>query len=99
MSAKRYSGNATITVSIDDSQKNYEPGRQSYRVSIVQGKNRATMPISAPIAHGSGVSVDSPEMFDEVARSALSFATNDREIDEDGLDFDDQGWAVSRKKR
>ena len=38
-------------------------------------------------------------MFDEVAQSALSFATHDREIDEDTLDFGDEGYVVYRKKQ
>jgi len=100
MSAKRYSGNATITVTVDESTRNYQAGRQNYRVSITQGRKRVKpFDISAPIRGGSGVGVDSPKMFDEVAESALSFAANDKEIDEDELDFGDQGFKVYRSKQ
>ena len=100
MSPKRYSGDATITVAIDDSFENRQPGRQSYRVVISQGrKHTKPMFISAPIAGGSGIGIDNPVMFDEVASTALSFATNDKEIDEDNLDFGDDGWKVYRKKQ
>lgn len=99
MSAKRYSGDAVITISIDDSFGNREPGRQSFKYVVTQGRNRSEGFISAPIAHGSGIGVDSPEMFDDVARGALSFATHDREIDDDTLDFGEDGYVVSRKKR
>lgn len=98
MSAKRYSGNATITITIDDSRANYESGRQSYKYSIVQGRNRSAGFISAPIRGGSGIAIDSPEMFDGVASSALSFATNDKEIDDDELEFGDYGYVVHRRK-
>ena len=98
MSAKRYSGDAVITITIDDSFHRREPGRQNYWYVITQGRNRSMGYISAPISHGSGVGVDSPAMFDEVARSALSFATNDREIDDDTLDFGEDGYEVSRRK-
>lgn len=101
MSARRYSGNATITVTIDESARNYQPGRQSYRVTVAQGRQRETMNISAPIVHGSGVGIDSPRMIDDVARSGLAFATDGRDakIDDNTLDFDDKGFVVSRRKR
>lgn len=99
MSAKRYSGDAVITVTIDDAFERREPGRQSYAYTVTQGSNRSRGFISAPIVHGSGIGIDSPEMFDEVAQSALSFATHDREIDEDTLDFGDEGYMVYRKKQ
>lgn len=89
----RYSGNAKIIVEIDDSSRRYESGRQNYIVTITQGRNRSSSPISAPIRYAA---IDSLEMIDDVARSALSFATLDGEIDENGLDFDDEGWAVTQ---
>ena len=95
MSAKRYSGDATVTVSIDDESRRYQPGRQSYRYVITQGRNRSEGYISAPIT----MAVDSPTMFDEVASGALAFATHDKEIDDDTLDFGDEGYVVSRRKR
>lgn len=95
MSAKRYSGDAVITVTIDDAFERREPGRQSYAYTVTQGSNRSRGFISAPIT----MAIDAPEMFDDVARSALSFATHDREIDEDTLDFGDEGYLVYRKKQ
>jgi hypothetical protein len=96
MSAKRYSGDAVITVSIDDSFERREPGRQSYAYTVTQGSNRSRGFISAPFTRRA---IDAPEVFDEIARSALSFATHDKEIDEDTLDFGDEGYVVYRKKQ
>ena len=52
----------------------------------------------ALIGSSRGIGVDSPAMFDDVARGALSFATNDKEIDDDDLDFDDEGFIVTRRR-
>ncbi len=99
MSAKRYSGNATISIALDDAGS--IGNRQNYRVTITQGGKRGkAMNISAPIRGGSGVGVDSPKMFDEVAQSALAFAANDKTIDDDDLDIDEAGWIkVYRSKQ
>lgn len=98
MSARRYSGDATIFLEIDDEFERRQPGRQSYRYTVTQGKNRSSGYVAASIVHGSGVGIDSPQMFDEVAHAALSFATDDDEIDADGLFSDDRGWVIYRKK-
>lgn len=94
MSAKRYSGNAIVTLSLDDAYERREPGRQSYKYSITQGSYRASGYVSSPIT----IAVDSPRAFDEVARSALVFASHDREIDGDELDYSDSGVVIRRKR-
>lgn len=101
MSAKRFSGNATITVTYDEGQKrpNEDWNREYYRATVAQGRKRVTMRIGRPLVHGSGVGVDSPAAFDEIASSALSFATHDEKIDEDELEFGDEGYIVHRKRQ
>jgi hypothetical protein len=96
--SRRYSGNATIYLELDDAYARRQPGRQSYRYTVTtDGGDRATGYVSAPIIHGSGIAVDSSEMYDEVARSSLSFAVDDKEIDGDELEMDEEGWVVRRK--
>jgi len=102
MSARRYSGHATITVTWEGEKqsayKNCVPGTEPYRVSITQGRKRHTVTVCARLVHGSGIGVDSPKMIDEVAESALAFAVDDKAIDSDLLDMDDQGYIVQRFK-
>jgi hypothetical protein len=102
MSAKRYSGNATLTVTWEGEKqsayKNCPPGTEPFRVTISQGSKCATVLICARLVHGSGVGVDSPKMIDEVAQSALSFADDDGKIDGDLLDMNDVGFIVRRAR-
>jgi len=96
MSAKRYSGNATITLSIDETERRGD--RQNYHVMVTQGRSRYRTDVSAPIVGGSGVGIDSPQMYDAVAASALAFGVDDGALDADDLDFAESGYAVRRRK-
>jgi hypothetical protein len=78
--------------------KNCVPGTEPYRVTISQGRRRHIVTVCGRLKHGSGIGVDSPKMYDEVAQSALAFAVNDRAINEDTLDMDNQGYIVQRFK-
>ena len=102
MSAKRYSGDVTITVTWEGEKqsayKNCVPGTEPYRVTITQGRKKHTVTVCGRLKHGSGIGVDSRKMIDEVAQSGLAFAVDDRVINGDTLDMDDQGYIVQRFK-
>ena len=104
MSARRYSGNATITVTWEgEKQSAYKdcvPGTEPYRVTISQGSKKKTITVCGRLVFGSGVGVDSPKMIDEVAASGLAFAVDDGSIDHDGLDRVEYGtgFNVDRQK-
>jgi hypothetical protein len=92
--AKRYSGSLQINVSYDN--------RGFYRTSVSEGGKKlwSGQVNPAPAGFGVGVAYDSPQAYDEIARSALSFA--DHEVPDAGIgdsaDFqeDGSGWRVTR---
>jgi len=96
MSAKRYSGNATITVVIDETERRSD--RQNYHVTVTQGRSRYRTDVSAPIIGGSGVGIDSPQMYDAIAQSALAFGVDDNALEGDELEYAESGYAVRRRK-
>ncbi len=95
--AKRYSGSLQIVVTYDD--------RNFYRTSVSEGGKllwRGQVK-PAPAGFGSGIAYDSPEAYDEIARSALAFADDD--VPDAGIgdaaDYDDAmtGYAIRRSPR
>ena len=93
--AKRYSGELTINVVYDD--KNH------YRTSVSRGgKHLWSGTVNpAPSGFGPGVAYDSAKAYDEIARSALTFA--DHEVGDigDDAEFDEEmtGYAIRRSPR
>lgn len=74
--AKRYSGTLKIRVS-------YEPGMDGfdYDARVSDGSEHYRCRIGAPkVGFGPGVAYDSPEAYDQIARSAIAFAVNDTDM-------------------
>jgi hypothetical protein len=92
MSATRYSGRTTVNVKLDD--KFVPGGRQGYACTVSCGKSRTKFGVTTPIT----MAVDSPKAFDEVAMSAITFALDDKTIDDDDVDWTDSGVKIRRKK-
>ena len=99
--ATRYSGDLKISVIYDD--------RGDYRTAVSRGgkllwRGRIN---PAPAGFGRGVAYDSPQAYDEIAASALSFGSH--ELDErerhggsditDHAEMDDEGWKIRRVPR
>jgi hypothetical protein len=89
--AKRYSGNLQINVVYDD--------RGHYRTAVSSGGkllwSGTVRP--APAGFGPGVAYDSPQAYDQIARSALSYADDERGLG-DQAEFDENltGYEVRR---
>ena len=86
--ARRFCGFIVINVKFVDASYDYRCsiGRWSCRVG------------SFAIIQDRKISVDSPAAYDDIARSAVSFALNDGVLDGNGLDMDEHGdWLISRK--
>lgn len=81
--AKRYSGRAVVTVTYKDDG--------AYRAVVaVGGKNVWRGSIAPPWAgYGPGISYDSPAAYDRTARAALSFAMDERAIDDGDIAYVD----------
>lgn len=105
--ATRYSGRATIRVLYMDGNSPHEkngkfvPYRAPYYhcTVSVSGKHEWTGDINpAPAGFGPGIGYDSPEAYDEIARSVTSFASHEKPDLGDEFDYDDQGGVVRRQK-
>jgi hypothetical protein len=100
MSAIRYSGELRIRVTYVEAT--YETA-DHYRCCVSHASNakgeKYHCIVGVRIVHGSGVGVDSPAMFDEVAQAALSFADNDGfSCDRATMDRELTGWYVGRSR-
>lgn len=91
--AKRYSGNLQINVVYDD--KNH------YRTTVSQDGKLLWSGIvnPAPAGFGPGVAYDSAKAYDEIARSALSFAEDEQGGIADAAEFDETRFLVHRTPR
>jgi hypothetical protein len=93
--AKRYSGDLQISVTYDD--------RGFYRTSVSsRGKLLWRGQVRpAPSDFGPGIAYDSPQAYDEIARSALAFADNEERGLADGAEFDENltGYLIRRSPR
>ena len=93
--ATRYSGNLKINVTYDD--------HNFYRASVSQdGKLLWHGRVNpAPSGFGPGVAYDSPQAYDEIARSALAFADDEVRGIGDDADFDEDltDYLIRRKPR
>jgi hypothetical protein len=81
--AKRYSGNLQISVIYDD--------RGHYRTAVSSGGKllwRGTVR-PAPAGFGPGVAYDSPQAYDKIAQSTLSFADDAKRGIGDQAEFDE----------
>lgn len=88
--AKRYSGRVVVNVVYRDQ------GDYKYTVSK-GGRTLDSGFVREPASgFGRGVSSDSPSAYDQTARAALSFALNDRKVDESDIDDGPDGAVVSR---
>ncbi len=90
--AKRYSGSLQINVTYDD--------RGHYRTSISSGGKllwRGTVN-PAPSGFGPGIAYDSPQAYDEVASSAISFADDEKGDIADEADYNEDlsGYLIKR---
>lgn len=86
--AKRYSGRAVVTVV-------YEDRGDAYKASVsVGGKVKWRGRVGAP--RSGGGSRDGVVAYDNAARAALSFAMDDRKIDDDEVAFGEHGIHVGR---
>lgn len=91
--ATRYSGEIKINVLYRD--------QGDYRAVVTDAKrNRWSGFIRpAPAGFGRDVAYDSPQAYDEIASSALSFADNDEDgwvAESAAFDREGQGWHVGR---
>lgn len=91
--AKRYSGDLQINVVYDD--RNY------YQTSIsrdgrVLWRGRVH---PAPAGFGRGVAYDSPQAYDEIARSAIAFGANDVDGLADTAEIGESDYIVRRVPR
>lgn len=90
--AKRYSGDLQISVVYDD--------RGDYRTSVSEGgkvlwRGRVN---PARAGFGVGVAYDSPKAYDEIVRSAISFADHEKPGIGDSAAMNDSGYTVSRTR-
>jgi hypothetical protein len=90
--ALRHSGDLQISVVYDD--------RNFYRASVSRGgrvlwRGRVR---PAPAGFGAGVAYDSPKAYDEIARSALAFADDERSGVSDSAETDASGYKIRRVK-
>jgi hypothetical protein len=106
--ATRYCGDVKITITYRDC------GDYAGTVSVTRGGQRYAWRftgLNAPACgHGAGISYDSPEAYDSMARSAVSFAQYTGEGDPgwaspevasaigDSCDMDDIDYIVTRRK-
>jgi hypothetical protein len=89
MAAKRYSGRATVTVRLTP--------RDEYIANVsVGGRNVYTLVTLPP--PGSRIAIDSPAAYDDVARAALSFWSDEGGPAEGTFEWGDGGPEVSRTK-
>lgn len=93
--AKRYSGNLQISVTYDD--------HNFYRTAVSRGgkllwRGRVN---PAPAGFGPGIAYDSPQAYDEIASSALSFADDEVGGIGDEAEFDENltGYLIRRTPR
>lgn len=88
--AKRYSGDLTIVLAYDD--------RGFYPTAISRGRRRIWRgQIGAPASgFGRGVAYDSSRAFDDIARSALSFADHDGADVASSAESLPDGWQIRR---
>ena len=88
--AKRYSGNLQINVAYDD--------RGHYRTSVSRGGTNLWhgRVDPAPSGFGPGVAYDSPQAYDQIARSTLAFADDEVGGIGDDAEFDESGYLVRR---
>lgn len=96
--ATRYSGECTIRMS-------YRDQYSDYRCVVRWPDGRRVVYVGEKLQHGSGIGVDHPQMYDEVASAALFFTmAGDEDHDEDPVpdlpgasNVDGSGWHVGRK--
>ena len=91
--AKRYSGELTISVTYTD--------QGDYRCAVSKGgrvrwRGRVR---PAPAGFGRGVAYDSPKAYDEVAKSALAFADDDKRGLGESAEFDQSDYKIRRVPR
>lgn len=87
--AKRYSGRATVTIRLTP--------RDEYIANVsVGGRNVYTLVTLPP--PGSRLAIDSPAAYDDVARAALSFWSDEGGPAEGTFEWGDSGPEVSRTK-
>lgn len=99
--ARRFSGNVTIQVVYCD--------KGDYRCRVTFGPHVVTLNVNPPVSGFGGHAYDSPEAYDEVARSALAFAStpsavepHEREAAEAidmAAEFGDSAPIVTRQRR
>ena len=90
--AKRYSGNLKIDVVYDD-RGHYQTSVSQDGTTLWRGRVNP-----APAGFGPGIAYDSPQAYDEIARSALAFADHDVGGIGDEAEFDEAmtGYLVRR---
>lgn len=99
MSTYRYCGELRIRVTLLDPDWTPPVYRTTYeyRCAIsAPGTDRCTIYVKAP-AHLTAA-VDSPEAFDNTARTALAFAADEGHDIGDHADFSDTGYAIRRSR-
>lgn len=91
--AKRYCGDVVANVKITDDGGT----RAAYHVTLsVGGRNVSRVEIGG--AASERRAIDSADVYDEVARSAISFAVDSGDVSEGDLGYEAAGtYAVSRK--
>jgi hypothetical protein len=102
--ATRYSGNITVRLTYVDRPPpgTFHDNRGGYKATVSQGREHQTIWVGEP-AHLTHA-VDSPAAYDDAARAAISFALDENDewgiqiLDESGVDSDDHGIRVSRKR-
>ena len=96
--AKRYSGNATIRLTYDDSVQSIN-GAGFYRVTIaVAGRSVWSGIVNpAPAGFGPGIAYDSPLAYDDTARAALAFAVAEYEERRESCPIVDEMESVEMK--
>lgn len=87
--AIRYCGKVKIKCSFDDAANQYV-------CRLYMGGHAGTQYVG--VAPASRLAVDSPQAFDNAARAAVSFALDDKQIDESECDYGDGGPTIRRKK-
>lgn len=88
--ANRYSGQLRISVEYDDRGGDY-------RVGVTDGKHRWRGRVRpAPAGFGPGVGYDSPRAYDEIARSALAFASDEMGDLDEMAAITESGYHVGR---
>lgn len=94
--ATRYCGQVKINITLVPAR--HMPHGEQYKCTLSNdGKRLGTVYVGAPIYLTKGL--DSPEMYDETAGAAISFALDDEIITTTECDFDDSGNFIRRGKK